>query len=179
MRPPSIIIIFLCALALVALIAARLMQAQRDRRNADLKVFVKQSDLPSSAQNVVVATKRSVFGDGSFVLTLTIPDQEFRSLMQRLGMSPIDIADDPGHWGLDLCNEIILRVASSQIKITPEFECFARTDVHSKGKLSVRFFYDKKQQLAVGLARGRPPRQSTPDASEIRREKEQHNAPVH
>jgi len=98
---------------------------------------------------VAHGTERYVFGGGSSVVVFTVSDSEFESLMRATGFSMIEIDDDPNHWRLDLCNAVIGRLVKQNIKITPEFTCFSKNS--SETRQRARFFYDKKQGVAIGI----------------------------
>jgi hypothetical protein len=137
------------SIAVVILAILGIFWAKASRSQAVIELFFPSSSVPLSMRLVAHGSERSVFGDGSSVAVFTVPESAFVSLMNSTGFSKIEIDSDTNHWRLELCNEVIAYNLKQNITITPEFACFSKDSPEKRQR--TRFFYDRKQQLAIGI----------------------------
>jgi hypothetical protein len=111
--------------------------------------FFPELPLPKSLVLVNYGTDRSVFGDSSSAIVFTLNESDFRSLAGSAGFSKIEVGDDPNHWRLGLCNEVLARLVDPKIKVASDFDCYSK--VSPGGRQRMRLYYDKKEHLAIGI----------------------------
>jgi hypothetical protein len=137
------------SVSVVVLAIIGICWVKASRSQAVLELFFPNSSIPLSMRLVAHGSERSVFGDGSSVAVFTVSESAFVSVMNSTDFSKIEIDSDSNRWRLELCNEVIAYNLKQNIRITPEFACFSKDSPEKRQR--TRFFYDRNQQLAVGI----------------------------